>query len=291
MTEFSDKRVIVSGASRGIGLAIAKRLASGGASIAILAKTAEPHPKLPGTIYSAAEEIEVAGGRALPIVTDVRSEEQVQSAVAQTVDVFGGIDICINNASAISLTPTSRTEMRRFDLMFGVNVRGTFMLSRECLPHLLQAENPHILNISPPLDMQQKWFSPNVAYTMSKFGMSQCVLGMAGELANKGVAVNALWPHSVIATAAISNVLAGEAALAYCRSPQIMADAAAAILSRSSREFTGHFCIDDVLLAEEGVTDFSVYRMDPDKPLWSDFFVPEGTPEIEPLMAVTNPTA
>jgi citronellol/citronellal dehydrogenase len=179
--------------------------------------------------------------------------------------------------------------MRRFDLMFGVNVRGTFMLSRECLPHLLEADNPHILNISPPLDMQQKWFAPNVAYTMSKFGMSQCVLGMAGELADKGVAVNALWPHSVIATAAISNVLAGEAALAYCRSPQIMADAAAAILAKDSREFSGNFCIDDVLLAQEGVTDFSVYRMDPEKPLWSDFFVPEGTPEVEPLLAVGNP--
>ncbi len=291
MGSFADKRVVVSGASRGIGLAIAKKLASDGASIAILAKTTEPHPKLPGTIYTAAEEIVEAGGRALPLVTDIRSEDQVQAAVAEAAAVFGGIDICINNASAISLTPTSRTEMRRFDLMFGVNVRGTFMLSRECLPHLLQAENPHILNISPPLDMQQKWFAPNVAYTMSKFGMSQCVLGMAGELADKGVAVNALWPHSVIATAAISNVLAGEAALAYCRSPQIMADAAAAILAKNSREFTGNFCIDDVLLAEEGVTDFSVYRMDADKPLWSDFFVPEGTPEIEPLLAVTNPTA
>ena len=290
MGSFADKRVVVSGASRGIGLAIAKKLASDGASIAILAKTTEPHPKLPGTIYTAAEEIVEAGGRALPLVTDIRSEDQVQAAVAEAAAAFGGIDICINNASAISLTPTSRTEMRRFDLMFGVNVRGTFMLARECMPHLLQAENPHILNISPPLDMQQKWFAPNVAYTMSKFGMSQCVLGMAGELADKGVAVNALWPHSVIATAAISNVLAGEAALAYCRSPQIMADAAAAILAKNSREFTGNFCIDDVLLAEEGVTDFSVYRMDADKPLWSDFFVPEGTPEIEPLLAVTNPT-
>ena len=290
MGSFADKRVVVSGASRGIGLAIAKKLASDGASIAILAKTTEPHPKLPGTIYTAAEEIVEAGGRALPLVTDIRSEDQVQAAVAEAAAAFGGIDICINNASAISLTPTSWTEMRRFDLMFGVNVRGTFMLSRECLPHLLQAENPHILNISPPLDMQQKWFAPNVAYTMSKFGMSQCVLGMAGELADKGVAVNALWPHSVIATAAISNVLAGEAALAYCRSPQIMADAAAAILAKNSREFTGNFCIGDVLLAEEGVTDFSVYRMDADKPLWSDFFVPEGTPEIEPLLAVTNPT-
>ena len=215
MGDFSDKRVVISGASRGIGLAIAKRLAAEGASIAILAKTAEPHPKLEGTVYTAAEEIVQAGGRALPLITDIRSEDQVQAAIADTVQVFGGIDISINNASAISLTPTAQTEMRRFDLMFGVNVRGTFMLSRECLPHLLKADNPHILNISPPLDMQQKWFAPNVAYTMSKFGMSQCVLGMAGELADKGVAVNALWPHSVIATAAISNVLASEAAMAY----------------------------------------------------------------------------
>ena len=289
MGDFSDKRVVISGASRGIGLAIAKRLAADGASIAILAKTAEPHPKLPGTVYTAAEEIVQAGGKALPLITDIRSDDQVQAAVAETVQAFGGIDICINNASAISLTPTAQTEMRRFDLMFGVNVRGTFMLSRECLPHLLEADNPHILNMSPPLDMQQKWFAPNVAYTMSKFGMSQCVLGMAGELADKGVAVNALWPHSVIATAAISNVLAGEAALAYCRTPQIMADAAAAILAKDSREFSGNFCIDDVLLAQEGVTDFSVYRMDPEKPLWSDFFVPEDTPEIEPLLAVGNP--
>ncbi|HCV21157.1 MAG TPA: short chain dehydrogenase, partial [Gammaproteobacteria bacterium] len=206
MGTFSGKRVIISGGSRGIGLAIGKRLAADGACIAILAKTTEPHPKLPGTIFTAAEEIEAAGGRALPIVTDIREEAQVKAAVAQAADEFGGLDILINNASAISLTPTAKTEMKRFDLMFAVNVRGTFMLSKECLAHLVKGDNPHILSISPPLDMQPKWFAPSVAYTISKFGMSQCVLGMAKELKTKGIGVNALWPHSVIATAAISNV-------------------------------------------------------------------------------------
>ncbi len=286
MKLFSEKRVLISGGSRGIGLAIAKRLASEGASVAILAKTAEPHPKLPGTIYSAAEEIEAAGGRALPIITDVRDEAQVKAAVSQAADAFGGLDICINNASAISLTNTAKTEMKRFDLMFAVNVRATFMLSREALPHLLKSDNPHILNISPPLDMQTKWFAPSVAYTTSKFGMSQCVLGMAGEFKSKGIAVNALWPHSVIATAAISNVVASNIAFPHCRKPEIMADAAAAILAKPSREFTGNFCIDDVLLASEGVTDFSIYRVDPSKPLWSDFFLPDGTPEIEPVIVM-----
>ncbi len=286
MKLFSEKRVLISGGSRGIGLAIAKRLASEGASVAILAKTAEPHPKLPGTIYSAAEEIEAAGGRALPIITDVRDEAQVKAAVSQAADAFGGLDICINNASAISLTNTAKTEMKRFDLMFAVNVRATFMLSREALPHLLKSDNPHILNISPPLDMQTKWFAPSVAYTTSKFGMSQCVLGMAGEFKSKGIAVNALWPHSVIATAAISNVVASNIAFPHCRKPEIMADAAAAILAKPSREFTGNFCIDDVLLASEGVTDFSIYRVDPSKPLWSDFFLPDDTPEIEPVVVM-----
>lgn len=288
MKLFSEKRVLISGGSRGIGLAIAKRLASEGASVAILAKTAEPHPKLPGTIYSAAEEIEAAGGRALPIITDVRDEAQVKAAVSQAADAFGGLDICINNASAISLTNTAKTEMKRFDLMFAVNVRATFMLSREALPHLLKSDNPHILNISPPLDMQTKWFAPSVAYTTSKFGMSQCVLGMAGEFKSKGIAVNALWPHSVIATAAISNVVASNIAFPHCRKPEIMADAAAAILAKPSREFTGNFCIDDVLLASEGVTDFSIYRVDPSKPLWSDFFLPDDTPEIEPVVVMTG---
>ena len=254
----------------------------------ILAKTAEPHAKLPGTIYTAAEEIEVAGGRALPIVTDVRSEEQVQSAVAQTVDVFGGIDICINNASAITLTPTAKTPMKRFDLMFGVNVRGAFLLAKECIPHLVRGENPHILNISPPLDVKAKWFAPHVAYTMSKFGMSLCVLGMAEELKKQGIAVNALWPHTVIATAAIANVVGGEVALGHCRKADIMGDAAAAILSKDARTFSGNFYIDDLLLAAEGIKDFSGYRVDPEKELWSDFFVPVDTPEVEVLAMPMN---
>jgi citronellol/citronellal dehydrogenase len=289
MGTFSGKRVIISGGSRGIGLAIGKRLAADGACIAILAKTTEPHPKLPGTIFTAAEEIEAAGGRALPIVTDIREEAQVKAAVAQAADEFGGLDILINNASAISLTPTAKTEMKRFDLMFAVNVRGTFMLSKECLAHLVKGDNPHILSISPPLDMQPKWFAPSVAYTISKFGMSQCVLGMAKELKTKGIGVNALWPHSVIATAAISNVVAGSIAFPHCRKPEIMADAAAVILGKDAGEFTGNFCIDDVLLSSEGVTDFSGYRMDPEKSLWSDFFVPDDIPEVEPLVMAMNP--
>ena len=289
MGTFSGKRVIISGGSRGIGLAIGKRLAADGACIAILAKTTEPHPKLPGTIFTAAEEIEAAGGRALPIVTDIREEAQVKAAVAQAADEFGGLDILINNASAISLTPTAKTEMKRFDLMFAVNVRGTFMLSKECLAHLIKGDNPHILSISPPLDMQPKWFAPSVAYTISKFGMSQCVLGMAKELKTKGIGVNALWPHSVIATAAISNVVAGSIAFPHCRKPEIMADAAAVILGRDAGEFTGNFCIDDVLLSSEGITDFSGYRMDPEKSLWSDFFVPDDIPEVEPLVMAMNP--
>lgn len=286
MELFEGKKVIISGGSRGIGLAIAKRLAADGAHVAILAKTAEPHPKLPGTIYTAAEEIEAVGGKALPIITDVRDESQVKAAVSQAAETFGGLDICINNASAISLTNTAKTEMKRFDLMFAVNVRATFMLSKESLPYLEKSQNPHILNISPPLDMQTKWFAPSVAYTTSKFGMSQCVLGMAGEFKSKGIAVNALWPHSVIATAAISNVVAGSVAFPHCRTPEIMADAAAVILSKNAKEFTGNFCIDDVLLAAEGVTDFSVYRVDPSKPLWSDFFLPDDTPEVEPVVVM-----
>ncbi len=289
MGTFSGKRVIISGGSRGIGLAIGKRLAADGACIAILAKTTEPHPKLPGTIFTAAAEIEAAGGRALPVVTDIREEAQVKAAVAQAADEFGGLDILINNASAISITPTAKTEMKRFDLMFAVNVRGTFMLSKECLAHLAKGDNPHILNISPPLDMQPKWFAPSVAYTISKFGMSQCVLGMAEELKAKGIGVNALWPHSVIATAAISNVVAGSIAFPHCRKPEIMADAAAVILGKDAGEFTGNFCIDDVLLSSEGVTDFSGYRMDPEKSLWSDFFVPDDIPEVEPLVMAMNP--
>ena len=280
---FSGKTALVSGGSRGIGLAISKKLASEGANVAIMAKTTEPHPRLPGTIYTAAEEIESAGGKALPLVTDIRYEDQVKSAVQETVSAFDNIDIVINNASAISLTPTTFTEMKRFDLMFGVNVRGTFLVSKESIPHLLKSDNPHILSLSPPLDMDPKWFSQTLAYTMSKFGMSQCVLGLAEEYKREGIAANALWPHSVIATAAISNVVMGDEAFPHCRKPEILADAAAVILSKNSKEFTGNFCIDDVLLSEEGVTDFSVYRVDPKQSLWRDFFVPDNTPQVEPL--------
>ena len=288
MKDFSGKRVLISGGSRGIGLAIAKKLARDGAKIAIMAKTSEPHPVLPGTIYSAAEEIVAEGGTALPIVTDIRFEDQVNKAVEETVKKFGGIDIVINNASAISLTPTIYTEMKRFDLMFDVNVRGTFLVSKTSIPHLLKSENPHILNLSPPLDMDKKWFKQTLAYSMSKFGMSQCVLGMAEEFKNEGIAVNALWPHSVIATAAISNVVAGEEAFPHCRKPEILADAAYLILSKKASEYTGNFCIDDVFLNQNGTTDFNKYRIDKNEPLWKDFFVPDDTPQIEPLVNFMN---
>ena len=288
MKDFSGKKVLISGGSRGIGLAIAKKLAREGAKIAIMAKTSEPHPVLPGTIHSAAEEIVTEGGTALPIVTDIRFEEQVDKAVEETVKKFGGIDIVINNASAISLTPTIYTEMKRFDLMFDVNVRGTFLVSKTCIPHLLKSENPHILNLSPPLDMDKKWFKQTLAYSMSKFGMSQCVLGMAEEFKKEGIAVNALWPHSVIATAAISNIVAGEEAFPHCRKPEILADAAHLILSKKSSDYTGNFCIDDVLLNQNGITDFNKYRIDKNEPLWKDFFVPDNTPQIEPLVDFMN---
>ncbi len=288
MKDFSGRRVLISGGSRGIGLAIAKKLARDGAKIAIMAKTSEPHPVLPGTIHSAAEEIVAEGGTALPIVTDIRFEDQVNKAVEETVKKFGGIDIVINNASAISLTPTIYTEMKRFDLMFDVNVRGTFLVSKTCIPHLLKSDNPHILNLSPPLDMDKKWFKQTLAYSMSKFGMSQCVLGMAEEFKKQGIAVNALWPHSVIATAAISNVVAGEEAFPHCRKPEILADAAYLILSKKAREYTGNFYIDDVLLNQNGTTDFNKYRIDKNEPLWKDFFVPDDTPQIEPLVDFMN---
>ena len=288
MKDFSERRVLISGGSRGIGLAIAKKLARGGAKIAIMAKTSEPHPVLPGTIHSAAEEIVAEGGTALPIVTDIRFEDQVNKAVEKTVKEFGGIDIVINNASAISLTPTIYTEMKRFDLMFDVNVRGTFLVSKTCIPHLLKSKNPHILNLSPPLDMDKKWFKQTLAYSMSKFGMSQCVLGMAEEFKKEGIAVNALWPHSVIATAAISNVVAGEEAFPHCRKPEILADAAYLILSKKASEYTGNFCIDDVLLNQNGTTDFNKYRIDNNEPLWKDFFVPDDTPQIQPLVNFMN---
>ncbi|GMR17466.1 MAG: NAD(P)-dependent oxidoreductase [Gammaproteobacteria bacterium] len=273
MSTLKDKTLFISGGSRGIGLAIAKRAAQDGANIVIAAKTAEPHPKLPGTIYTAAEEIEQAGGQALPVVCDIRDEQQVEAAVAAAVGKFGGIDICINNASAISLTPTLKTSMRRFDLMHQINTRGTFLVSKTCIPHLLEAPNPHILNLSAPLHMQEKWFAPHVAYTMAKFGMSMCVLGMAGEFRAQGIAVNALWPRTTIATAAVQNLLGGDEITKRSRKPEIMADAAHIILTRPSREFTGNFCIDDEVLESAGVTDLSAYAVDPSLELMPDFFV------------------
>lgn len=269
----AGKTLFITGASRGIGKAIGLRAARDGANVVIAAKTTEAHPKLPGTIYSAAEEIERAGGKALPLIVDVRSEEQIHAAVAQTVARFGGLDILINNASAISLTGTLSTPMKRYDLMHQINTRGTFACSQACLPQLLKAPNPHILNLSPPLNMFPHWFGPHVAYTMAKYGMSMCVLGMADEFRGEGVAVNALWPRTAIATAAVQNLLGGEEAIRGCRTPEIMADAAYAILTRPSRSCTGNFFIDEDLLRETGVTDFTQYAIDPAAPLLPDFFL------------------
>ena len=275
MINLKGKTLFVSGASRGIGLAIAKRAAQDGANIILAAKTAEEHPKLPGTIYTAADEVIESGGQALPIVCDIRDEEQVRQAVNSGVEEFGGIDICINNASAIQLTNTLQTDMKRYDLMHQINSRGTFLVSKACLPHLLKSDNPHILNLSPPLDMNPKWFGPHVAYTMAKYGMSLCVLGMAEEFKEQGIAVNALWPRTAIATAAIKNALGGDAIMSISRFPEIMGDAAYTILTKPSKEFTGNFCIDDTVLADNGVTDFSVYAEVPFDQLAPDFFVPE----------------
>ena len=286
MTNLKGKTLFVSGASRGIGLEIAKRAAKDGANIILAAKTAEAHPKLPGTIYTAADEIIEAGGQALPLVCDIRDEAKVRDAVNSGVEEFGGIDICINNASAIQLTGTLQTDMKRFDLMHQINTRGTFMVSKVCLPHLLKSDNPHILNLSPPLDLNPKWFGPHVAYTMAKYGMSLCVLGMAEEFKEQGVAVNALWPRTAIATAAIKNALGGEAIMNISRSPEIMADAAHVMLTKPSKEFTGNFCIDDTILAENGVTDFSVYAEVPFNELAPDFFVPED--DIPPKAALDS---
>lgn len=277
MDTLKGKTLFITGGSRGIGLAIALRAARDGANIAIAAKTAEPHPKLPGTIYTAAAEIEAAGGKALPIICDIRDEAQLAAAVEQTAQTFGGIDICVNNASAISLTPTPATDMKRFDLMHQVNTRGTFLASKLCLPHLAKAANPHILMLSPPLDMKPKWFAGHVAYSIAKYGMSLCVLGMAEELKQQGIAVNALWPRTVIATAAVNNILGGDKLMRMSRTPDIIADAAHLIFTRPAREFTGNFCIDDTLLAAHGVTDFDKYRVDPSLDLAPDFFVPEDS--------------
>jgi citronellol/citronellal dehydrogenase len=269
------KTLFISGGSRGIGLAIALRAAEDGASVTIAAKTAEPHPKLPGTIYTAAEEIEKAGGKALPVLCDIREEAQVGEAVAKTVEKFGGIDICINNASAIQLTGTLETDMKRYDLMHTINTRGTFLVSKTCIPHLKKAANPHILNLAPPLDMAAKWFKNHVAYTMAKFGMSMCTLGMAEEFRKDGIAVNSLWPLTAIDTAAVRNLLGGKAMAEMSRAPEIMADAAHTIFTRPARETTGNFFIDELVLREAGVTDFSKYAPGAKGPLGADFFVPD----------------
>jgi citronellol/citronellal dehydrogenase len=266
------KVLFITGASRGIGKAIALRAARDGARIVIAAKTAEPHPKLPGTIYTAAKEIEAAGGEALPLVVDIRFEGQIAEAVEKTVATFGGIDICVNNASAISLTGTLETPMKRFDLMHSVNTRGTYATSQACIPHLKKAKNPHILNLSPPLTMSAKWFQGHVAYTMAKYGMSMCVLGMAAEFKDDGIAVNALWPRTTIATAAIEMV-GGEDMMRQSRKPEIVADAAYAILTSDSRTCTGNFFLDEDLLRSRGVTDFEQYAMEKGVEPLPDYFI------------------
>ena len=277
MSSLAGKTLFITGASRGIGLAIALRAARDGANIVIAAKTAEAHPKLPGTIYTAAADIEAAGGKALPLVVDVREEASVQAAVDKAVETFGGIDICVNNASAISLTGTLATDMKRYDLMHQINGRGTFLTSKICLPHLKKAANPHILALSPPLDIKPRWFAPHVAYSMAKYNMSLAMLGMAEEFRADGVACNALWPRTAIATAAIQFALTGEEGLKHCRTVEIMADAAHAMFLKPSREFTGQFVIDDTFLYAEGVRDFDRYRVDPTATLMPDFFVPEDS--------------
>jgi citronellol/citronellal dehydrogenase len=265
--------LFITGASRGIGEAIALRAARDGAKIAVVGKTLEPHPKLRGTVHATCAAIELAGGEALACVADIRDEAAVERAVQATVERFGGIDILVNNASAISLTPTAATPMKRFDLMHSVNVRGTFACSRECLPHLTRSTNPHILTLSPPPVLRADWFAPHLAYTLSKYGMSLCTLGLAAELAPQGIAVNSLWPKTMIATAAVENLLGGPAALAGCRHPSIVADAAHAILTSPSRELTGRFCIDEDVLREAGITDFASYAVDPNAPLAPDIFL------------------
>jgi citronellol/citronellal dehydrogenase len=274
----AGKTLFITGASRGIGLAIALAAARDGANVAIAAKTDAPHPKLPGTIHTAAAEIEAAGGRALPLCVDVRDEAAVKTAIDTAAAHFGALDIVVNNASAISLTPVAATDMRRFDLMHQVNTRGTFVVSKYAIPHLERAANPHILMLSPPLDMREKWFAPHTAYSIAKFGMSLVALGLAGELKPKGIAVNALWPRTTIATAAIRNLLGGDEVMRRSRTPDIVADAARAIFVKPAGTFTGNFLIDDTFLAGEGVTDFARYRVDASEPLQSDFFVPEDSP-------------
>ncbi len=287
MTTLKGKTLFITGASRGIGLAIGLRAARDGANVAIAAKTAEPHPKLEGTIYTAAEAIEKAGGKALPLVVDVREEASVAAAIAKTAETFGGIDIVVNNASAINLSNTEAVDMKRYDLMNGINARGTFMVSKLAIPHLSKAENPHILMLSPPLDMSEKWFAPHLAYSIAKFGMSLCVLGLAGELRRKGIAVNALWPRTTIATAAVNNLLGGDALMKASRTPAILADAAHMIFTTPSKELTGQFLIDDTFMHGRGVTDFDQYRVDPTQDLMPDFFVPADSMPPVSLKRVT----
>ncbi len=272
MGTLKGKTLFITGASRGIGKAIALRAAADGANIVIAAKSVRSRERLPGTIHTAAEEIEGAGGKALAVQTDIREEDQVRRAVEAAVTAFGGIDILVCNASAINLTGTLETPLKRFDLMFSVNVRGTFACAQACLPHLLKAPNPHILTLSPPLNMNPRWFRDHVAYTMSKYGMSMCVLGMAEEFRQGGVAVNALWPRTVIATAALA-MLGGRVAPGQCRRPEILADAAHAILTRESRRCSGNFFIDEEVLADEGITDLEPYAVQPGSPLFPDLFL------------------
>ena len=274
----AGKTLFVSGASRGIGLAIALRAARDGANVAIVAKTAEAHPKLPGTIFTAAADIEAAGGKALPIQCDIRYEDDVRAAAERTAQTFGGIDICINNASAIALTPTPKTDMKRYDLMQSINTRGTFVCSQATYPYLKNAANPHILTLSPPLDMQAKWFAPHVAYSIAKYGMSLCTLGMAEEFRKDGIAVNSLWPLTAIDTAAVRNVLGGDGMARSSRTPEIMADAAYAVLTRPSRECTGNFFIDEEVLLAAGESDLARYAAGAtDGPYYADFFVPDAS--------------
>ena len=269
----ADKTLFISGASRGIGLAIALRAARDGANVALIAKTAEPHPKLEGTVYTAAEQIEAAGGRALPIVGDIRDEQQVFAAVEQAVERFGGIDVCVNNASAINLSGTEALDMKRYDLMQDINTRGTFVVTKACVPHLKRAENPHILTLSPPISLEPRWLGPHIAYTIAKYGMSLCVLGFAEEFRADGIASNALWPRTLIATAAVQNLLGGDTAMARARRPELYADAAYAVITRPSRECTGNTLLCEDVLADEGVTDLDRYSYVPGADLQVDLYV------------------
>jgi citronellol/citronellal dehydrogenase len=273
VSDLSGRTMFMSGGSRGIGLAIALRAARDGANVALIAKTTEPHPKLEGTIYTAAEQIEAAGGKALPLPGDIRNEDQVLEAVAKTVDRFGGIDVVVNNASAIQIEGSETLPMKRYDLMQDINTRGTFLVSRACVPHLKRGTNPHVLTLSPPLNMKPHWFQHHLGYTLAKYGMSMCTLGMAAEYASDGIAFNSLWPRTIIATAAVQNLLGGDEAMARSRRPEILADAAHAILVRDSRGATGNFYIDDEVLAEEGITDLSEYAYVDGAELQTDIFL------------------